>query len=80
MITMRIKNISVVILSALACISCDKEILPQVSDGAIDFDVKASNIKVVEMIENIKKNLNDTNMFFTVLVVSSSFLFHNYCF
>lgn len=67
MITMRIKNISVVILSALACISCDKEILPQVSDGAIDFDVKASNIKVVETRSTLLYNTLPENSSFGVV-------------
>ena len=64
---MRIKYISVVILSALACLSCDKEILPQVSDGLIDFEVKTSNIKVVETRSTLIYNTLPNNSSFGVL-------------
>lgn len=70
MITMRIKYISVAILSALACISCDKEILPQVSDELIDFNVKTSNIKVVE---------TRTTLLYNTLPENSSFGVIGYC-
>ena len=67
---MRIKYISVAILSALACISCDKEILPQVSDELIDFNVKTSNIKVVE---------TRTTLLYNTLPENSSFGVIGYC-
>lgn len=67
MIMMRFRHILIIFLSALAVIACEKEDFPGYDAEAIDFNVTAQNIKVVETKSTLVNNTLPDGTSFGVL-------------